>query len=225
MAISSRASCAGSSPLARGTHPSVPRLAAADRFIPAGAGNIAGGTSGQASRPVHPRWRGEHACSLLRLKNRVGSSPLARGTLPLWLLIASLSRFIPAGAGNTSARTATTPTRSVHPRWRGEHAAVLSVGADLVRFIPAGAGNTRTEQASPDRRSVHPRWRGEHIKQGTQHYCVHGSSPLARGTLAWTGELSGGHRFIPAGAGNTVRHQDRPLRRPVHPRWRGEHLP
>ena len=51
-----------------------------------------------------------------------------------------------------------------------------------------------------------------------------GSSPRARGTLAFVGGCSGGRRFIPAGAGNTPRHNDARLERAVHPRGRGEHL-
>ncbi|ENE50637.1 hypothetical protein ECP03022939_2730 [Escherichia coli P0302293.9] len=41
-----------------------------------------------------------------------GLSPLARGTR---------LRFIPAGAGNTLRRSAFFASRSVYPRWRGEH--------------------------------------------------------------------------------------------------------
>ena len=71
---------AGSSPLARGTagHRAVQR--ARQRFIPAGAGNSAAGSSAVFLSAVHPRWRGEqppHAPPPAQLN---GSSPLARGT-------------------------------------------------------------------------------------------------------------------------------------------------
>ncbi|SUD50427.1 Domain of uncharacterised function (DUF2825) [Ectopseudomonas oleovorans] len=69
----------GSSPLARGTL--IPRLhvPAAQRFIPAGAGNTSMALAQRAKLTVHPRWRGEHAQG-------------GRG---------GRQGFIPAGAGNT----------------------------------------------------------------------------------------------------------------------------
>ena len=50
-----------------------------------------------------------------------------------------------------------------------------------------------------------------------------GSSPLARGTPYCENHARVIHRFIPAGAGNTVRQLRRQLSLAVHPRWRGEH--
>ncbi len=51
-----------------------------------------------------------------------------------------------------------------------------------------------------------------------------GLSPLARGTRP---RLNAAHkivRFIPAGAGNTIRAPESITGRPVYPRWRGEHF-
>ena len=50
-----------------------------------------------------------------------------------------------------------------------------------------------------------------------------GSSPLARGTLPGAHRLHAPDRFIPARAGNTAAPPGWGLRRPVHPRSRGEH--
>ncbi|AVU69900.1 hypothetical protein FORC58_0949 [Salmonella enterica subsp. enterica serovar Typhimurium] len=54
------------------------------------------------SAAVYPRWRGEHARGSINQQITVGLSPLARGTLDEWTKIYKLSRFIPAGAGNTA---------------------------------------------------------------------------------------------------------------------------
>ncbi len=172
----------GSSPLARGTRGQSARSSYAQRFIPAGAGNTGGCQCPQLDNPVHPRWRGEHLAGCAHLLSKLGSSPLARGTLwPSYALL-GVSRFIPAGAGNTDANHAIGNRHAVHPRWRGEHALAFcsrsyssgssplargtqlnSVGRySIQRFIPAGAGNTSTGQPSAARVAVHPRWRGEH---------------------------------------------------------------
>ncbi len=51
-----------------------------------------------------------------------------------------------------------------------------------------------------------------------------GLSPLARGTHARTGSRTTNCRFIPAGAGNTLRARVFADQRSVYPRWRGEHV-
>ncbi len=50
---------------------------------------------------VYPRWRGEHLSSLFHARTKNGLSPLARGTLSVFMCVVALHRFIPAGAGNT----------------------------------------------------------------------------------------------------------------------------
>ncbi len=132
-------------------------------------------------------------------------------------------RFIPAGAGNTSNRAIMRALFSVYPRWRGEHAVVIScnknetglsplargtrivsnVGAKSLRFIPAGAGNTDGWRGVCTSGAVYPRWRGEHATIKKFSVLLYGLSPLARGTQFPVGTQCGHQRFIPAGAGNT----------------------
>ncbi len=156
----------------------------------------------------------------------------------------NVTRFIPAGAGNTPYLSDRTRDNPVHPRWRGEHAKprrrggcntgssplargtldVLLVAAIADRFIPAGAGNTSRCGACRGYRAVHPRWRGEHGVPQAAARCCAGSSPLARGTRGGDIKIGGARRFIPAGAGNTLCRLSDTVLLPVHPRWRGEHV-
>ena len=91
-----------------------------------------------------------------------GLSPLARGTQLKGRRYPVNTRFIPAGAGNTSVHNDYVCHAAVYPRWRGEH--LKNVGYPVYirglsplargthryrrqallewRFIPAGAGNT-----------------------------------------------------------------------------------
>ncbi|EHL35966.1 hypothetical protein SEEM010_11388 [Salmonella enterica subsp. enterica serovar Montevideo str. LQC 10] len=70
---------------------------------------------------VYPRWRGEHIFRHLKLRNYFGLSPLARGTHIFNKVELILTRFIPAGAGNTLPEPSTLLPVPVYPRWRGEH--------------------------------------------------------------------------------------------------------
>ena len=132
---------------------------------------------------------------------------------------------------------------SVHPRLRGEHAALhglqrWEVGSSppargtrpaghtaesTERFIPACAGNTALVAGARNNLAVHPRLRGEHARASAIRLLIAGSSPPARGTLPKESATARGPRFIPACAGNT--RTDRPTLppKPVHPRLRGEH--
>ncbi len=133
---------------------------------------------------VYPRWRGEHRSSHYFPFFFDGLSPLARGTHQRYRLQLTGSRFIPAGAGNTSCLMCRWPGGTVYPRWRGEHPFIfVSSWRDLGlsplargtrtkypslnprrRFIPAGAGNTIETFHAIKQAAVYPRWRGEHSK-------------------------------------------------------------
>ncbi len=72
------------------------------RFIPASAGNTGVGQIPNLNNPVYPRWRGEHNKLERNFAHAPGLSPLARGTRAVSCRIVPRTRFIPAGAGNTS---------------------------------------------------------------------------------------------------------------------------
>jgi len=83
--------------------------------------------------PVYPRWRGEHFATLFGKTEKAGLSPLARGTPLNPGGVTRTQRFIPAGAGNTTADEMTHRDVTVYPRWRGEH-------WGLIRVIAVGYG-------------------------------------------------------------------------------------
>src|SRR5690606_39274473 len=93
----------GSSPQVRGTQTRPRRAGGAARFIPAGAGNTRHFSRPSGPISVHPRRCGEHAGRVVSVAGTGGSSPQVRGTQPILFGSFSLPRFIPAGAGNTSA--------------------------------------------------------------------------------------------------------------------------
>ena len=70
----------GSSPHARGTLKLLGLERPSCRFIPACAGNAKMKRRGKATRPVHPRMRGERLAVEGRASDETGSSPHARGT-------------------------------------------------------------------------------------------------------------------------------------------------
>jgi hypothetical protein len=176
-----------------------------------------------ATRPVHPRMRGEHRYDPSRVVNTRGSSPHARGTQSQAVDVDRVTRFIPACAGNTLAHLTEAQKRAVHPSMRGEHGSNMSGEAGdngssphargthrpgrtpdgRVRFIPACAGNTAEEAQAITRRSVHPRMRGEHRGEVIEAGLNYGSSPHARGTRVVSVSAWGYQPFIPACAGNT----------------------
>ena len=152
-----------------------------------------------------------------------GSSPRVRGTLSRPFAIPPKRRFIPAGAGNTSLTVTSCRGLKVHPRGCGEHELWLFENREPPRFIPAGAGNTSGPQADSSQGPVHPRGCGEHfiVGQVCQDCC--GSSPRVRGTRIIDGTALNEQRFIPAGAGNTIRPGIPATTKAVHPRGCGEH--
>ena len=115
----------GLSPLARGTRERTLRQVQIVRFIPAGAGNTAAAQEKAGAGWVYPRWRGEHTLSSWNVTASPGLSPLARGTRRQSSGDTLYRRFIPAGAGNTSAAVPAPGWCPVYPRWRGEHDLLL----------------------------------------------------------------------------------------------------
>ena len=69
---------------------------------------------------VYPRWRGELTNDAPKPRLLHGLSPLARGTLSPMREARAISRFIPAGAGNSDQSGLYRLARTVYPRWRGE---------------------------------------------------------------------------------------------------------
>ena len=152
----------GSSPRTRGTPDDPARGPGLGRFIPAYAGNSPSPSGSPASRPVHPRVRGELQQRAVRVVPTVGSSPRTRGTPNLRIGIPCTIRFIPAYAGNSADGERPDTPSPVHPRVRGElgrwNAAeaatlgssprtrgTLDICSDMLgvsRFIPAYAGNS-----------------------------------------------------------------------------------
>ena len=154
-----------------------------------------------AEPPVHPRTRGERPQEIPSGSRPDGSSPHTRGTLfflifsprtlrfipahagnARWPLVnAQGRRFIPAHAGNAVVGDCVIPSRSVHPRTRGERAPKLvlvepengssphtrgtlgrcKISLGHGRFIPAHAGNASCPEGEERMKTVHPRTRGE----------------------------------------------------------------
>ena len=113
------------------------------RVIPAGAGNTVCAAFVFAELTVHPRRSGEHDPAQEAAKVNVGSSPPERGTLDNLSGLFGLSRFIPAGAGNTCWFGASSQLFAVHPRRSGEHAKGGSTLNGLAGSSPPERG-TRT---------------------------------------------------------------------------------
>ena len=172
----------GSSPRRRGTLTVILGPWAAQRFIPAQAGNTRGLARRRKQSTVHPRAGGEHNAGRRFFPHGGGSSPRRRGTLKCIECFARTGRFIPAQAGNTQACKMSRISSPVHPRAGGEHVSNTWAakprdgssprrrgtqprhegGARGVRFIPAQAGNTAAWTVPASNTSVHPRAGGEH---------------------------------------------------------------
>ena len=171
---------------------------------------------------VYPRERGEQSGPLNAVWIATGLSPRTRGTDANGVVISSLTRFIPANAGNRRISVQTASVSAVYPRERGEQwnsVSVSTVSAGLSprtrgtvsptpfvqvrhRFIPANAGNRR--RRDPDTRlpPVYPRERGEQPSHHALMFALAGLSPRTRGTGLVVSLTKTWPRFIPANAGN-----------------------
>ena len=169
----------------------------------------------------HPRSRGVYDTWTGSTPDGGGSSPLARGLLPL-------DRDGPPGGGD-------------HPRSRGVYrpAEILTAYAPgssplarglptpllrsrrLRQIIPARAGFTGLGNVSGGRHQDHPRSRGVYGGYGWVTRHEEGSSPLARGLLSEPSAHTKKGRIIPARAGFTCRRSHRRRGTSDHPRSRG----
>ena len=109
----------GSSPLARGLHPSQAHEPTGLRIIPARAGFTVVSMQPDTACQDHPRSRGVYPIDSPTSELARGSSPLARGLLTLNHPQAHPDGIIPARAGFTHSRFLGTSASSDHPRSRG----------------------------------------------------------------------------------------------------------
>ena len=241
---SARFGVLGSSPRMRGTHSRCRRAANVTGIIPAYAGNTMMTPRLTTATWDHPRVCGEHDPLVPSVCDVLGSSPRMRGTLGRRVVGLCLVGIIPAYAGNTTARNASTKAKRDHPRVCGEHSrrgsAGLSFGGSSPRMrgtpfvviavtvwrgiIPAYAGNTLPVLPNPFSPRDHPRVCGEH---GEIDVCMAGnmgSSPRMRGTRQERVERRGRLGIIPAYAGNTRRESTAAQYPEDHPRVCGEHF-
>ena len=171
-----------------------------------------------------------------------GPSPLTRGKPQLLADGLVQARLIPAHAGKTTCRRASSVATSAHPRSRGENPILAHDGgrldgsSPLTRgkrdlplseslaegLIPAHAGKTSGRPSPTGAAAAHPRSRGENANSGRPAVSFAGSSPLTRGKRADDALRLSNPGLIPAHAGKTLRSGSLIGRTTAHPRSRGE---
>ena len=231
----------GSSPLARGLRRIAALVVVMVGIIPARAGFTRAASRGPDYFRDHPRSRGVYSWADTVVSGHAGSSPLARGLLPLWALAAVLLGIIPARAGFTFAFRVCVCLYVDHPRSRGVYAASRcgrsrSSGSSPLarglpgdaqdrgharRIIPARAGFTPSRPWPPSWAWDHPRSRGVYASARVSASQSVGSSPLARGLPAGSAASGIARRIIPARAGFTRARRTLPGAAGDHPRSRG----
>ena len=152
------------------------------RIIPAHAGNSRQRAAVDGWMADHPRACGELNVYGVYSTVADGSSPRMRGTRDCHYRALTVSRIIPAHAGNSMCRITTIQCSSDHPRACGELSSKLT-------FMPSKAGSSRAC--------------GELSGFMSLAICAAGSSPRMRGTQAKRDNPSAALRIIPAHAGNS----------------------
>ena len=173
---------------------------------------------------------------------KLGSLPLARGTVPQGQDVELPRGITPACAGNSEHRRRGRYTLWDHPRLRGEQRkrprfARRCIGSPpLARgtarslpgpnrstgITPACAGNRQTIDTDDAPSEDHPRLRGEQPSWARSTSRAQGSPPLARGTAKLGTQYLKGARITPACAGNRLRGTIHRRQIWDHPRLRGE---
>ena len=213
----------GSSPLTRGKRSSARPGNASGGLIPAHAGKTTRDTSLSRWRRAHPRSRGENRGQGDLRPDQGGSSPLTRGKRLVRRSQLLIPGLIPAHAGKTTSRAASSLRGGAHPRSRGENSTTpgrrfaltgsspltrgkrASGGArrGLRRLIPAHAGKTPGYRRGRGGQPAHPRSRGENIASLASLSKRRGSSPLTRGKPVDRSGNPSTRGLIPAHAGKT----------------------
>ena len=191
----------GSSPRVRGKHQAPRRFRPSSRLIPARAGKTRACPRRRRGRRAHPRACGENPDGGRTCVLRHGSSPRVRGKLHQDPGGAQSGGLIPARAGKTPARRASSRRRRAHPRACGENIIVMAgllsgLGSSprvrgkrppLVLFgaavglIPARAGKTVRGGGACTLAPAHPRACGENLVRRVPGDEEVGSSPRVRG--------------------------------------------
>ena len=140
--------CVGSSPRVRGTRGRPLPKRTDERIIPACAGNAPLVGCTERPGPDHPRVCGERGRELASGSKGGGSSPRVRGTPPSPLNPATLTRIIPACAGNAYGESATAMKTTDHPRVCGERVAMLPVVRVKHGSSPRVRGTHRAARAA-----------------------------------------------------------------------------
>ena len=195
----------GSSPLARGLREREEYEEGGFGIIPARAGFTTHWTRRSGPTWDHPRSRGVYPVMSMRRTASSGSSPLARGLLPLMRVCYSPMQDHPRSRGVYVIKAfADASWLGSSPLARG-----LPTGPGplegLPRIIPARAGFTvpLRDQVRPPQ--DHPRSRGVYLEPEVLDDGPAGSSPLARGLHDSPGPYRPLPRIIPARAGFTTR--------------------
>ena len=235
----------GSSPRVRGELPRQSGRLGTCRIIPACAGRTTHVPRNYVLKADHPRVCGANQAESIESALSAGSSPRVRGELKRTVFTRPPHRIIPACAGRTRTRTASTTAAGTDhprvcgangdgagleaglvgssPRVRGER--TVSDGSDqTVRIIPACAGRTPYPLLPPHPSTDHPRVCGANDVDRVMREIGNGSSPRVRGERRRISVGFRGRRIIPACAGRTAATSRRGWREPDHPRVCGANV-
>ena len=234
----------GSSPLMRGKRGHGSHGQVEHGLIPAHTGKTRACRAEPTSTRAHPRSRGENPPPLEVPKYAMGSSPLMRGKSGRVHGVTERLGLIPTHAGKTWSATERSPSRTAHPRSRGENResttqkvpragsspltrgelACDTQGVDVVGLIPTHAGKTLQSVGGFYSWAAHPCSRGENHWQEWALAQIPGPSPLTRGKRLRTRSRGRAGRLIPAHAGKTIAHLSSGPCARAHPHSCGENV-
>ena len=228
----------GLSPRLRGNHDDSDLVAEYERSIPAPAGEPGTWWNTPAPRAVYPRACGGTAANAVIGALRSGLSPRLRGNLFGTVSGASITRSIPAPAGEPYGWTAGPKSSRVYPRACGGTPSSNSISASAiglsprlrgnlleltgqnidVRSIPAPAGEPVAGERPGRADGVYPRACGGTVQFALGLTSRAGLSPRLRGNLRLVVQDHLRFRSIPAPAGEPPPGPRRRSRFAVYPR-------